>query len=100
MVVTEKGLEIVKSHLGRFDEDPPTAAMVQRLQNTLANGGRVTGADRNFYVHELRESTLMGRGVGPEEAHLEAIGQYFYDGEGKRVKKVTGNETTIFVYSS
>src|SRR5262249_47894831 len=29
-----------------------------------------------------------------------SIGQYFYDGEGKRVKKVTGSETTIFVYSS
>jgi hypothetical protein len=28
------------------------------------------------------------------------IGQYFYDGEGKRVKKVTGTETTVFVYSS
>jgi RHS repeat-associated protein len=28
------------------------------------------------------------------------IGRYFYDGEGKRVKKVTDLETTIFVYSS
>ncbi len=28
------------------------------------------------------------------------VGKYFYDGEGKRVKKVTNDETTIFVYSS
>ncbi|MCD9187000.1 MAG: hypothetical protein LUM44_11245 [Pyrinomonadaceae bacterium] len=28
------------------------------------------------------------------------IGKYFYDGEGKRVKKTTNLETTIFVYSS
>ncbi len=28
------------------------------------------------------------------------IGRYYYDGEGKRVKKVTDTETTIFVYSS
>ncbi len=29
-----------------------------------------------------------------------SVGQYFYDGEGKRVKKVVGNETTVFVYAS
>lgn len=28
------------------------------------------------------------------------IGRYFYDGEGKRVKKVADTETTIFVYSA
>jgi hypothetical protein len=28
------------------------------------------------------------------------IGRYFYDGEGKRVKKVTDTETTVFVYSA
>lgn len=28
------------------------------------------------------------------------IGRYFYDGEGKRVKKETNTETTIFVYSA
>ncbi len=28
------------------------------------------------------------------------IGRYYYDGEGKRVKKVTNQETTVFVYSS
>ncbi len=27
------------------------------------------------------------------------IGRYFYDGEGRRVKKVTDTETTVFVYS-
>lgn len=28
------------------------------------------------------------------------IGTYSYDGEGKRVKKVTGSESTVFVYSN
>jgi len=28
------------------------------------------------------------------------IGRYYYDGEGKRVKKVTATEVTVFVYSS
>jgi RHS repeat-associated protein len=30
----------------------------------------------------------------------EIKGTYFYDGEGKRVKKVTSTETTVFVYSA
>lgn len=28
------------------------------------------------------------------------IGRYFYDGEGRRVKKVADAETTVFVYSA
>jgi hypothetical protein len=30
----------------------------------------------------------------------QAVGQYYYDGDGRRVKKVVGNETTIFVYNA
>lgn len=30
----------------------------------------------------------------------QTIGQYFYDGDGKRVKKVVGTETTVFVYDA
>ena len=30
---------------------------------------------------------------------LHSVGQYSYDGEGRRVKKVTDTETTVFVYS-
>lgn len=28
-----------------------------------------------------------------------SIGRYFYDGDGKRVKKVSAQETTVFVYN-
>ncbi|MBK7706082.1 MAG: hypothetical protein IPJ30_09945 [Acidobacteria bacterium] len=40
-----------------------------------------------------------------KNASGQTIGRYFYDGEGKRVKKITSNsegasETTIFVYSA
>jgi RHS repeat-associated protein len=28
------------------------------------------------------------------------LGQYFYDGEGRRVKKIAGSETTVFVYNA
>jgi RHS repeat-associated protein len=33
-----------------------------------------------------------------KDANGNTIGTYFYDGEGKRVKKITNQETTIFVY--
>jgi RHS repeat-associated protein len=36
--------------------------------------------------------------VHVKDANNVAIGTYFYDGEGKRVKKTTASETTIFVY--
>jgi len=38
--------------------------------------------------------------VEVKNASNVTIGRYFYDGEGKRVKKVTNLETTVFVYSS
>ncbi len=40
-----------------------------------------------------------GIGVSPSNPNANVIGRYFYDGEGKRVKKETATETTIFVYS-
>jgi RHS repeat-associated protein len=36
--------------------------------------------------------------VHVKDASGAVIGTYFYDGEGKRVKKTTSSETTIFVY--
>ncbi|MFN0140398.1 MAG: RHS repeat domain-containing protein [Pyrinomonadaceae bacterium] len=38
--------------------------------------------------------------VQVKDVNNSIIGTYYYDGEGKRVKKVTNSETTIFVYSS
>ena len=34
-----------------------------------------------------------------KDVNNQVIGQYLYDGSGKRIKKVTTSETTIFVYS-
>lgn len=72
-VVSENGLNIVKSHLAQFGDDAGNTGMVQRLENAMANGRRVTGADRNFYMHELKEATLMGRGMTDEAAHKAAL---------------------------
>lgn len=35
-----------------------------------------------------------------KDSNQNIIGFYYYDGEGKRVKKITNSETTIFVYST
>ena len=37
--------------------------------------------------------------VEVKDSQNQTIGQYFYDADGKRIKKVTNQETTIFVYS-
>jgi RHS repeat-associated protein len=34
------------------------------------------------------------------DSQSNPIGKYYYDGDGKRVKKVAGNETTIFIYDA
>jgi RHS repeat-associated protein len=73
IIVTEKGLDRVKSHLAQFGPDPGNAGMINRLENSLENGGRVVGADRAFYTHELKESTLMKSGMSDEAAHHAAV---------------------------
>jgi RHS repeat-associated protein len=49
---------------------------------------------------EGRTFTFNGddKQVQVKDSNQVVIGTYFYDGEGKRVKKVTNAETTIFVY--
>ncbi len=34
------------------------------------------------------------------DAQNNIYGEYFYDGEGRRVKKITASETTVFVYNA
>jgi RHS repeat-associated protein len=54
----------------------------------------VNGQVRNFVFDSDNKQTDV------KNASNQLIGKYFYDGEGKRVKKVTQSETTVFVYSS
>jgi len=57
-------------------------------------GNLITDAQgRSFaYDAENKQKTVSNTGG--------TVGQYFYDGDGKRVKKVAGSETTIFVYDA
>ena len=60
------------------------------------------GQARNFTFNgenkqiEVRDPNI---GVSASNPDANLIGRYSYDGEGKRVKKETTTETTIFVYS-
>jgi hypothetical protein len=76
--VSEKGLTIVEQHLARpeFAGAPQNAAMIARLRSALSGGSRVTGADASFYLHEVSEATMMGRGLSYDAAHAAALGKY------------------------
>ena len=64
-----------------------------------AGGNLITDANgRNFTFNGDNKQTEVRDGNNPNP-QTNLIGQYFYDGEGKRVKKVSATETTIFVYN-
>jgi hypothetical protein len=39
-------------------------------------GFGISGADASFYLHEVSEATMMGRGLSYEAAHAGALGKY------------------------
>jgi filamentous hemagglutinin len=71
VTVTREGLDQVVSHLAQFGEHPPNQAMIERLESQL--GSQVSGADANFYLHELSESEYMAEGLSDEAAHAAAL---------------------------
>ena len=73
VTVTEKGLASVADHLSQFGDWAPNQAMIDRLTSQL--GAEVTGADANFYTHELLESQYMASGMDYEAAHAAALEQ-------------------------
>lgn len=60
--------------------------------NIVGDIDEVTNLPRQFIFNGDNKQTEVKRdGI--------TIGRYYYDGEGKRVKKVTDTDTTVFVYS-
>ena len=62
--------------------------------NVVNDIDAATSQSRTFVFNGDNKQTQV------KDVNNNVIGQYFYDGEGKRVKKVTDSETTIFVYSA
>lgn len=77
ITVTQKGFDKVKNHISSNGFDAPeNSAMINRIETALNNGEKLTGADASYYMHELKESTLMGTGLPYEEAHAAALETY------------------------
>lgn len=58
-----------------------------------SNGNLITDAqNRHFHFNGDNKQAEV------RDSGNNLIGQYFYDADGKRVKKIAGPETTIFVY--
>ncbi len=74
--VTERGIRIVEIHLGQFDYTPENPAMIARLRDSLNEGRDIMSADAVFYLHEISEATMMGRGLPYEVAHQMALDKY------------------------
>ncbi|MDP5275123.1 RHS repeat-associated core domain-containing protein [Chengkuizengella axinellae] len=74
--VSQKGLDIVKSHLSQFGDFPENTAMIRRLEDATANKKKISGADASFYMHEVSESTKMKKGIDYDTAHKEALQKY------------------------
>ncbi len=70
------GLNEVRKHLTN-DVDgldfEPNNAMMGKIEKMLSNGQKLTGAYKDFYEHELTESTLMKQGYGYNDAHNMAL---------------------------
>lgn len=77
--------------------DPATNRFSVNQGYTYDKNGNLTidADDRQFYFNGDNKQTEV------RDANGATVGQYFYDGEGKRVKKYlpASGETTIFVYS-
>jgi hypothetical protein len=50
--------------------------MIDRLQKAVNRGRKLYSADKNFYMHELKEMTLMRGGMGYRVAHDATLAYY------------------------
>ena len=74
--VTEKGLNTVKQHLSGDFADEFNDAMISRLETAYKNNTKISGADLDFYAHEIYESNMMKNGMNYNNAHRAAKVHY------------------------
>ncbi|MEH2002379.1 MAG: hypothetical protein V7L00_27210 [Nostoc sp.] len=74
--VEHEKLEIIRKPISKFDEFLPSQKMIERLEQTLDLGQKISGADASFYFHELKEAALMEQGYDWYTAHPMAIAYY------------------------
>jgi len=54
-LIEREGVDKVKLHVGRFEEAPENAVMIDRLEKILTGELQVSDTDKRFYTHEIRE---------------------------------------------
>ena len=68
--ITNRGIARIEKHLKSIDalDDPANLMMIKRLKD-----GKRSFQDINFYMHELKESSLLSSGLKPRGAHLQTL---------------------------
>ena len=54
-IITKDGIDIVKKHVGRFEDVPANQKMIARLEKIEKGEIEITDWDKRYYSHELRE---------------------------------------------
>jgi hypothetical protein len=75
-VIDPEKLDIIKIHVKNFAEYLPNIMMLNRLEQALNSGQKISGADASFYFHELKEAEFMKEGYDYYEAHQGSINYY------------------------
>lgn len=52
---SKEGLDTIKKHLGRLEQDEWNVRMIERIDDILSGKIKPTDFDRRFYTHEIRE---------------------------------------------
>ena len=77
IIASEKGLNKIKEHIANNGfETTENTQMIERIENALKNGEKLSGADASFYMHEIKESSLMSQGYTYEQAHKITLETY------------------------
>jgi RHS repeat-associated protein len=84
--------EILTSN-NRFKEDQDGDSVPDYLYDAAGNMTRDALGRTFIYDGENKQTEV-------KDAGSVSLGTYFYDGDGKRVKRIAGNEVTIFVYDA
>ncbi len=76
----EEELAIIEGHLSNVEKEAgmelkDNRAMMARLRAAFSEGRTISGADANFYLHELREAELVDSGVNREIAHAQVLSE-------------------------
>jgi RHS repeat-associated protein len=96
LTINNLTLPVVDQNTNRFQTNPSQGYSYDKNGNITADPAN---SDRQFVFNgENKQAEVKDAGGSP-------IGKFYYDGEGKRVKKVvypgtSNEETTVFVYSN